>query len=177
MDGKLEFTRREALVLAASSAGAALLDASAARADVATVTGLVFEDRDGSAKAAGNPGLPNVMVSNGKDVALTDAQGRYSLPLSGPAIIFVIKPAGFTPPVDPKTGHHRFYYIHQPDGTPASLNLTYDGIAPTGPLPASVDFGLRRQDEPEAFDVVMFTDPQPETDVEVTSSARTSSTR
>jgi hypothetical protein len=167
MDGKLEFTRREAIVLAAS-AGAALLDPGAAAADATFVTGLVFEDRDASGKAAGNPGLPNVMISNGKDVALTDAQGHYSLPLSGPAIIFVIKPAGFTPPVDPKTGHHRFYYIHQPDGTPASLNLTYDGIAPTGPLPASVDFALRRQDEPDAFDVVMFTDPQPETDAELT---------
>ncbi|HXW20176.1 MAG TPA: calcineurin-like phosphoesterase C-terminal domain-containing protein, partial [Roseiarcus sp.] len=34
-------------------------------------------------------------------------------------------------------------------------------------LPASLDFGLRRQDEPKAFEVVLFTDPQPETDVEV----------
>ena len=107
------------------------------------------------------------MVSNGKDVALTDADGRYTLPLPGPAIVHVIKPAGFTPPVDPKTGSPRFYYIHQPDGSPAQLNLAFDGVAPTGPLPASVDFALKRQEEPDAFEVVLFTDPQPETDVEV----------
>ena len=58
-------------------------------------------------------------------------------------------------------------YLHQPEGSPASLNLEFAGVAPTGPLPASVDFALRRQDEPDAFEVVLFTDPQPETDVEV----------
>ena len=166
MDGKLEFTRREAMVLTVA-AGAAFLD-SGARADTATVNGIIFEDSDRSGKpGANNPGLAGVLVSNGKDVALTDAQGRYSLPLPGPAVIFVIKPAGYTPPIDPKTGHHRFYHIHQPDGTPAALNLAFDGVAPTGPLPASVDFGLKKQDEPDAFEVVMFTDPQPETGVEL----------
>ena len=34
-------------------------------------------------------------------------------------------------------------------------------------MPASLDFPLRRQDEPEAFDVVMVTDPQPENEGEV----------
>ena len=34
-------------------------------------------------------------------------------------------------------------------------------------MPASVDFALRRQDEPKAFDVVLVTDPQPETEAEV----------
>ena len=167
MNGSQDFTRREAMLLAAASAGAALFDGGVARADAATVTGVVFEDHDGSGKAAGNPGLPGVLVSNGKDVAVTDAQGRYTLPLPGPVIVFVIKPAGFTSPVDRKTGHHHFYYIHQPEGTPASLNLTYDGIEPTGPLPASLDFALVKQDEPDAFEAVLITDPQPETDVEL----------
>ena len=128
----------------------------------------MFEDKDGSGKpSAGNPGLANVMVSNGRDVALTDADGRYKLSLEGPAIVHVIKPAGFMPPVDPETGSPRFYCIHQPNGSPPDLNSTFDGVAPTGPLPATVDFALRRQDEPKAFDVVMVTDPQPETEAEV----------
>jgi hypothetical protein len=147
---------------------AAALAPGAAAADTATVSGVVFEDRDGAGKAGpGNPGLPNVLVSNGKEVAVTDADGRYTLPLPDEAVIFVIKPAGFMPPVDPVTNLPRFYRLHQPDGSPASLNLTFEGVPPTGPLPASVDFALRRQDEPEAFEVVMFTDPQPETDVEI----------
>ena len=34
-------------------------------------------------------------------------------------------------------------------------------------MPASIDFALKPQDEPNAFEVVLFTDPQPEDDVEV----------
>ena len=47
----------------------------------------------------------------------------------------------------------RFYYIHQPAGSPQSLNLRYRGIDPTGPLPDSVDFALKKADEPQKFDV------------------------
>ena len=54
-----------------------------------------------------------------------------------------------------------------PTARPLQLNLAFDGVAPTGPLPASVDFPLKRQEEPDAFEVVLFTDPQPESDVEV----------
>ena len=71
------------------------------------------------------------------------------------------------PPLEPETNLPRFYRHHQPKGSPPELNLTFEGLAPTGPLPASVDFALRRQDEPKAFDVVMVTDPQPETGAEV----------
>ena len=71
------------------------------------------------------------------------------------------------PPLEPETNLPRFYRHHQPKGSPPELNLTFEGLAPTGPLPASVDFALRRQDEPNAFDVVMVTDPQPETGAEV----------
>jgi hypothetical protein len=166
MDSKWEFSRREALLLAAGGV-AAVLTPGAARADAATVSGVVFEDKDGAGQPAGAPGLAGVLVSNGKDVAVTDADGRYTLPLPEEAAIFVIKPAGFMPPVDPTTNLPRFYRLHQPEGSPASLNLTFAGVSPTGPLPASVDFALRREDEPRAFEVVMFTDPQPESDVEI----------
>ena len=71
------------------------------------------------------------------------------------------------PPVDPLTRLPRFYRHHQPNGSPAALNLTFEGLGPTGAMPASLEFALRRQDEPEAFDVVMVTDPQPETEAEV----------
>src|SRR5277367_2772994 len=168
MNAKLELSRRDALLVAAGGVAAALTAPGAARADTATVSGLVFEDKDGSGKPSpGNSGLAGVLVSNGKDIAVTDADGRYTLPLPEEAVIFVIKPAGFMPPVDPATNLPRFYRLHQPDGSPASLNLTFAGVPPTGPLPASVDFALRRRDEPTAFEVVLFTDPQPESDVEI----------
>jgi hypothetical protein len=136
--------------------------------DTATVTGIVFEDRSGSGRRqAGDPGIAGVLVSNGREVVRTDASGRYTLPIEEENVVFVIKPTGYMVPVELGTMLPRFYYIHQPKGTPAELKLRYRGIEPTGPLPASVDFPLRRAEEPRKFDVVMFTDPQPESPTEV----------
>src|SRR5271165_6886052 len=139
----IEVTRRDVLIGAAGGLALAAVDASPALAQGATVSGAVFEDRDGSgAASAANPGLPGVLVSNGRDVAVTGADGRYTLPLPDEATIFVVKPSGYMPPVDLKTNLPRFYRHHQPKGTPPELNLTFDGLDPTGPLPASVDFAL-----------------------------------
>ena len=161
-------TRRDVLVGAASGIALAAIEPGAAQAQGATVTGIVFEDRDRSgAVSAGNSGIPNVLVSNGRDIVLTDSDGRYSLPLPDEATIFVVKPAGFMPPVDAATGLPRFYRHHRPTGSPASLNLQFEGIAPTGPMPASLDFPLTRQEEPKAFEVALITDPQPENEAEV----------
>jgi C terminal of Calcineurin-like phosphoesterase/N terminal of Calcineurin-like phosphoesterase len=164
-------TRRDALIGAASGLALAAVEprrAGAKEAQGTQVTGLVFEDKDGSgAPSASNPGLAGVLVSNGREVAVTGGDGRYMLPLPDEATIFVVKPAGFMPPIEPETNLPRFYRHHQPNGSPPELNLTFAGLAPTGPLPASVDFALRRQDEPSAFDVVLVTDPQPETAAEV----------
>ena len=44
---------------------------------------------------------------------------------SGPGEFFVIKPAGYMPPVDPLTGSPRFYHLHSPKGSPAALELTF----------------------------------------------------
>jgi hypothetical protein len=163
-------TRRDVLIGAAGGLAAALAPAGPAQAapEAATISGFVFEDLDGSGRRdSKSPGVANVLVSNGRDVAVTDADGRYSLPLPDEATIFVVKPAGYMPPIDAIARLPRFYRHHRPLGSPASLELTFQGIAPTGPLPASLDFPLSRQEEPSAFEVVMFTDPQPESDAEV----------
>jgi hypothetical protein len=164
-------TRREVLIGAASGLALGAVDASGAVAQstsAAQVSGIAFDDRDGSGlSSAANPGLAGVLVSNGRDVAVSGPDGRYTLPLPEEATIFVIKPAGFMPPIEPLTNLPRFYRHHQPKGSPPELNLAFEGLPPTGPLPASVDFPLHRQDEPKAFNVVLVTDPQPETGAEV----------
>ena len=116
----LQVSRREVLVGAAGGVAAALTaGAHAAEAPGAVVSGVVFEDRSGTGhRGADDPGVSNVLVSNGRDVAVTDAQGRYALPLPDEAIIFVVKPSGFTPPIDAATQAPRFYRIHHPGDRP-----------------------------------------------------------
>lgn len=164
-------TRRDVVAGSVAALGVAALDLSHnvfAADGQKTATGIVFEDRSGSGKRQpGDPGIANVLVSNGRDVVKTDASGRYSLPIDDETIVFVIKPTGYAVPVEPHTMLPRFYYIHQPKGTPTELGLHFRGIDPTGPLPDSVDFALRKQDEPTSFDVVLLTDTQPESQAEV----------
>ena len=145
--------------------GASALPIAAALAASASETaqGSVFEDADGSATRPANArGVAGVMVSNGRDVVLTDQDGRYKIPVSPGQSIFVIKPSGWISPLSPGTNLPRFAYVHMPEGTPASLDLRYRGVDPTGPLPAQVDFPLRKQIENDKFDVFLLTDPQPE---------------
>ncbi|MEJ0094307.1 MAG: metallophosphoesterase N-terminal domain-containing protein [Methylocella sp.] len=132
------------------------------------VKGIVFETSLGLVqRPAGDAGIGGVLVSNGRDVARTGPDGRYSLPIENGMAVFVIKPAGYAVPLEPVTRLPRFSYIYQPDGTPVELGLLYPGLSPTGPLPESVDFGLIKTEEPASFDVVLFTDPQPESQAEV----------
>jgi 3',5'-cyclic AMP phosphodiesterase CpdA len=152
-------TRRQVLAGAAAvGLGAAAAPQAAQGADPAELAhGTVFD-----ADSAGRPGVAGVMVSNGEDVVLTDADGRWQLPLADGESVFVVKPRGWMVPVDPERNLPRAAYVHAPAGTPAALGLRFRGLAPTGPLPASIDFALRRQDEGDAFTAVLLTDPQPE---------------
>ena len=59
--------------------------------------GTVFEDRDGDgARDAGEPGLHDVAVSNGRDIVRSDRQGRYRVDAAEGGFVFVIKPAGYS---------------------------------------------------------------------------------
>ena len=146
-------TRRETL----AGAAALTIAAGSAAAQAQEATGTVF-GRDGDDRAP----LPNILVSNGQEVVRTDAQGRYRLPMPGDGAVFVIKPPGYALPRD-ADNVVRHSYVHQPEGTPKEIGLRYRGVDPTGPLPAAIDFTLLKQAEPEDFDVLLFTDPQPET--------------
>lgn len=122
-------------------------------------TGTVYNDKNANgARDAGERGIPNVLVSNGVDIAVTDRAGRYHLSVSEDTVLFVIKPRGWKTPVGPGNEIPRFYYIHKPLGSPA---MKYAGVAPTGPLPASVDFPLQQRREDKRFRMLCFGDTQP----------------
>lgn len=171
----MPLTRRGTIATGAALAAATAIPAQAQTttpaaqpAGTMTARGTVFESTDGSLTPGANSrGLPDVLVSNGREVVRTDANGRWSLPVARGQSIFVIKPTGFATPLS-TTLLPRFAYVHEPEGTPAALDLRYAGIAPTGPLPDSIDFPLRRQEESSRFDVILFTDPQPESSAELT---------
>ena len=105
-------------------------------------------------------GLRGIAVSNGRDVTRTDWRGRYRLPVGDDTIVFVAKPRGWSPPLD-ANGLPRFYYLHKPKGSPP--HLRFAGVAPSGPLPESIDFPLVRSRAPRSFHAVIFSDPQPYT--------------
>jgi hypothetical protein len=128
------------------------------------VRGTVFNDTNLNAKFDANEkGIEGVGVSNGTDVVVTDARGRYELPASDPMIVFVIKPSGYSLPVN-DSKLPQFYYIHKPSGSPETK---YPGSAPTGKLPDAVDFPLTRYDEPHEFNVIVFGDTQPYREEEI----------
>ena len=130
-------------------------------------SGTVFEDRNGNRRRdPGEPGLAGVSVSNGLEVVRSGPDGRYSLPIAEGDVLFVTKPAGYAPPVD-RDMAPQFHYIHDPDGTPAELGLRFGGVAPTGPLPAAIDFPFDKVAEPDDFKVIWFADTQAQTPAEL----------
>lgn len=130
-----------------------------------TATGVVFHDRgrDG-VRQADEPGVEGVLVSNGREVVRTDADGTHALPAYDDMTVMMQEPAGFDVPVD-ATGVPQFFYVHKPDGTPEDLR--YGGLAPTGPLPAAINFPLVRTAPAERFSRVAVGDTRPYSNTEV----------
>ncbi len=124
-------------------------------------SGVVFHDRNRNGERdAFDFGIGGVAVSNGRDVVSTDWRGRYRIAVDDDTILFVVKPEGWSTPID-ENGLPRFYYIHKPHGSPT--HLAHPGVPPTGPLPDRIDFPLHRQRERHPFRVILFADPQPYT--------------
>ncbi len=142
------------MLLLSISGGIAL----ARQADTPEVArGVVFHDVNADGKRnSDEPGLPHVGVSNGREVVLTDARGRYEVPLDDDMAIFVIKPPQWQVPRN-RWNLPRFFYSHKPKGSP---KFKFPGVAPTGPLPESVDFPLTPREESDEFEVILFGDTQ-----------------
>ena len=94
-----------------------------------TAKGVVFHDRNGNQQRDnGEPGLPDVKVSNGRQIVKTDAEGKYEIPIDNDTTIFVIKPQNWRTPIN-DAQLPRFYYHHKPNGSP---ELKFAGVEPTG---------------------------------------------
>ncbi|HEY0502947.1 MAG TPA: calcineurin-like phosphoesterase C-terminal domain-containing protein [Lysobacter sp.] len=138
--------------------------AADAFAQPATLGGSVYEDRNGNGQRdRGERGIAGAKVSNGRELAITDGQGRYVLPTREGSTLFVVKPAGHATPVG-ADGLPRFWHHLFPAGSPT---LRYGGIAATTPA-GSYDFALKPQRRGKRdLEMLVFGDPQPKSRVDV----------
>ncbi len=121
--------------------------------------GFVFHDANQNRlKEDAEKGIPEVAVSNGVDIVLTDENGAYEIPVSDDAVIFVIKPRDWMTPVN-EDNLPQFYYLHKPNGYPE--NFVYKGVEPTGDLPDEINFPLYPEKSAQSYKMVVFGDPQP----------------
>ncbi len=120
--------------------------------------GTVYDDANGNGKMErSEKGISGVGVSNGKDIVATNEKGEYSIALNDGELIFVIKPAGYSLPLN-EYNFPKHFYVHKPSGSP---EMKYKGSDPTGDLPKSIDFGLSQAQENKKFTSLVFGDPQP----------------
>ncbi len=140
-----------------------LLKAGAA-SSVTLISGVVFDDENRNREwDASEMGIESVPVSNGRDIVLTDAFGRYEIEAPEHGAIFVIKPANWATHTDDLM-RPQFYYMHKPDGSPEQK---YSGSDPTGELDESVNFPLFRNLEKGRFRALLFGDTQPDDQREI----------
>lgn len=130
-----------------------------------TATGVVFYDRnmDGIHQTRTEPGVPDVAVSNGREVVQTDAKGRYRLPAYDDMTVFVTKPRDWAVPLN-EDNLPQMAYQHKPAGSPP---LRFGGLAPTGPLPAAINFPMVPTRSTDEFGCVVMGDTQPYSNNEV----------
>lgn len=130
-----------------------------------SATGTVYLDENGNGRLdAGEQGITEVAISNGRQVVLTDAKGNYTLEVNeDDGRIFVIKPSEYRYSAD-ELNRPQFYYFHKPKGSP---ELEFTGVKPTGELPNPINFPLHKGDPIREFSVLLFGDPQPYTRQEV----------
>ena len=121
--------------------------------------GYVYHDENENLSMDNNEiGIPDVYVSNGVEIVKTDKDGRYKIPVSDDAIVFVIKPRNWMTPIN-DLNLPQFYYIHKPNGSPS--NFTFNGVDATGPLPKNINFPLYAENGKSDFKMIVFGDPQP----------------
>ncbi|WP_283638913.1 calcineurin-like phosphoesterase C-terminal domain-containing protein [Marinovum algicola] len=126
--------------------------------------GTVFVDANRNSRLdAGETGIEGALVTNGREVVATGADGTYALPAYDDMNLSVIKPAGYANPVDQQM-IPQFAYVHKQAGSP---ELRFGGIAPTGPLPAAINFPMIEDAAGDRFSCLAFGDAQPYTNQEV----------
>lgn len=126
-------------------------------AQYTTITGKVYVDENKNVQLDKTEiGLPNVLVSNGVDVVVTNEEGLYEIEVREGMTIFTIKPSGYSEVVD-ATGFSTNYFHYYSDTLPTT---EFPGLKTPTSFSEKVNFGLWRQIEPDTFKVAMLGDLQ-----------------
>ncbi len=132
------------------------------------IKGFVFEDLNRNGRFnRGEPGIPNVMVSNGKEVVVTNRRGKYMFKKKfyrDDMNIFVSKPDCYDLPVD-ENNVPQFSYTHKKNGSAKAL--VFGGLPATGRLPKKINFPLIKGECKDKFSVAISGDPQPYSNTEI----------
>jgi len=132
-------------------------------------SGRVFIDRNGNGVLdSGEPGLAGAKVSNGRDIALTDAHGSYRIVIAENDTVFVIKPPGTAFPKG-EHGLPRFWRHHRTANNPA---LRYGGMTVSDARRIDFPLDAAAGIEGEPLEVLVFGDPQPKSLIDVDFYAR-----
>lgn len=131
-------------IVLGAALGLSLLYSPLEAAKLGLIRGVVFQDvSQNRIFSPGDRPIQGVAVSNGREVVLTDRNGRYQIQGREDAFVFVVKPRGWSTPVDDMM-IPRFY--HRMEGNSGSRSL---------------DFPLYPQEEGDDFEALIFGDTQP----------------
>jgi hypothetical protein len=127
-------------------------------AELPRFKGTVFEDRNGNGRLDdGEPGIAGVKLSNGREIAVSGADGRYALPLREHALVFAIKPPNRA-------------FSRRDDGLPRfwrkSMPMSMAGVIAPWDLQFEVPLSPRRAAS-GPMQVLLFTDPQVKSEADV----------
>lgn len=132
-------------LLACSASAVAALALSSRSLGSPRVFGLVVKGAEPhSQQQAAVIGLSGIMVSNGYDIAVTDANGAWELPFRPGAFVFPVKPRGWEPLAN-RAGIKE-------------LAIRLRDVPPEGPI----TFTFRPTIEPQRFSVALVADTQPQ---------------
>lgn len=119
--------------------------------------GWVFLDSNANGvRDRGEPGVADVKLSNGRDIIVTDANGRYEIALQDGDTLFVIKPPGHRFALG-DDGLPMFWKHHFPSG---SERLKYGQIAPVNADKTNFALLPNPVETAAAFDVLLIADSQ-----------------
>lgn len=129
------------------------------------VSGTVFHDKnENDVFDTSEKGIPGMMISNQKEVTLTDSKGVYTISLSPGQSLMIVKPSGYNVPLD-EFNIPQFSHVYDPIGSTNSLS--FGGLPPTDDFPSTINFPLTKAGDESSFNALAFGDPQPRDDQEL----------